>query len=272
MQPTYLLRSGTVQGVKHAKLGMNNQDAVLALEFAIPSWGTNYRIGLVSDGCSGIPAFTRSEVGANLLVVFCLARIQELIVGGAKMEEIPLPLYHAVTNFLRNLANMVMPSNVYWPFPMQFTGANEYRNLQTAPQRFMTDYLAATILGFVDDGQTLVTFQAGDGVLLINDEVHIVDQNDQPDYPALSVNSPGLGFQVNIYPSAEILRIGLATDGAEELLAIPDVGLLHRMFDDTPGNPMGLQYLLNRLRKQHGDKLGDDCTVLTMERTNGGET
>lgn len=264
----YSLKTGSVLGTKHAKLNMNNQDAALTLEFGIPSWGTNYRIGLVSDGCSGIPAFTRSEVGANLLAVFCIARIQELIVGGAGMEEIPLPLYHAVTNFLRTLSNMVIPANVYWPFPVTFSGTNQFRNDLEAPQRFMIDYLAATILGFVDDGETLVTFQAGDGVRVINNAVNIVDQEDRPDYPALSVNSPGLGFQVDVFPSIEVQRIGLATDGIENLLAQPELGLPDLLFGQTH-DPMSLQYVLNRLRKQHGDKMGDDCTVVTMER--GGE-
>jgi hypothetical protein len=267
-RPAYRLRTGSVMGTKHGKLGTNNQDAALTLEFGIPGWGTSYRIGLVSDGCSGIPAFTRSEVGSNLLVVYSMARIQELIVAGAKMEEIPLPLYHAVTNFLRDLANTVMPSNIYWPFPVTFSGSNQFRNRIKAPQRFITDYLAATILGFVDDGEALVTFQAGDGVRIINDDVHIVDQNNQPDYPALSVSSPGAGFQVNTYASDTVRRIALATDGVEKLLAAPQLGLPEQFFTHATDNPMGLQFLLNQLRKQYGQLMGDDCTIVTMERTN----
>jgi protein phosphatase 2C-like protein len=212
MSVTYCVQKGSVHGVKHLKLGVNNQDAAECQEFGIPKWEKDYRIGFVSDGCTGIPAFSASEVGSKLLVVNCLARTQELIANGARMEEIPLSLYHSVTNFLHTLANMVMPASIHWPYPLQFSGNHEFRNGLKAPQRFMTDYLAATILGFVDDGESLVTFQAGDGVLIINDEVTIIDQNDRPDYPALSVNTPGGGFQVNAYASADVRRLALATD------------------------------------------------------------
>lgn len=269
--PAYRMRAGTVHGLKHVNLNMNNQDAFQVLEFGVPSWGKTFRVGIVSDGCSGIPAFTRTEVGANLLVVLCLARVQELILSGLKVEEIPQPLYHAVTNFLRSLANLVAPASIHWPYPVTFPGSHEFRNKLKAPQRFITDYLMATVIGFVDDGETLVTFQAGDGVIIVNDEIMIVDQNDTPEYPALSVNSAGGGFVTQTYASPDVSRLVLATDGIEELLKLPDIGLPKRLFDHLPDNSMGLQYLLNVLRKQYGDKVGDDLTVVTRELREGGE-
>lgn len=259
------LRTGSVHGVKHAKLGTNNQDAVLAQEFSIPKWGTSYRVGLISDGCSGIPAFTHSEVGAHLMVVNCLARIQELIIGGARMEDIPMPLYHSVTNFMRNLANTIMPANIHWPFGVPFRGSNAFRDNIDATRRFTIDYLAATVAGFIDDGETLVVFRSDDGVVSVNDELFIVDQNNQPDYPALSINSPGGGFKVSVYASAEVSRLCLATDGLKELLTVGELGLPGAFFEGND-NQMNVQFALNRLRKAYGEKMGDDCTVLTRER------
>lgn len=264
--PEYRLRTGTVHGVKHVQYKMNNQDAVLIMEFGVPSWNKKFRMGIVSDGCSGIPAFTKSETGANLLTVFCLARMQELIVGGAKMEEIPLPLYHAVTNFMRTVTNLVMPANIVWPFPITFVGDHAFRNTMKASERFKIDYLSATILGFVDDGTTLVTFQAGDGVQIVDDRILIVDQNDQPEYPALSVNSPGSGFAVATYVSAEVSRLALTTDGLEPLLARPELGLSERLFSHAANNALGLRFLLDGLVKEYPELMGDDCTVLTRER------
>jgi hypothetical protein len=266
LAPKFRLRTGSVHGVKHAKLGTNNQDAILVQEFGIPRWGTNYQVGLISDGCSGLPAFTHSEVGSNLMVVNCLARIQELILGGASMEEIPMPLYHSVTNFMRNLANTIMPANIHWPFGIQFRGSNVYRDQINANRRFTIDYLAATMAGFIDDGTTLVVFRADDGVVSVNDELFIVDQNNQPDYPALSINAPGGGFKTSVYASADVTRLCLATDGLKELLTVDELGLPGAFFECDVDNPMGLQYALNRLRKEYGDKMGDDCTVLTRER------
>ena len=268
---TYRMRAGTVHGLKHAMLNTNNQDAYQILEFSVASWGKTFRIGVVSDGCSGIPAFTRTEVGANLLVIHCLARAQELILNGAKIEEIPQPLYYAVTNFLRNVASLVVPAGIHWPYPVTFSGSHEFRNVMKAPQRFITDFLTATIIGFIDDGETLLTFQAGDGVIIVNDEIMIVDQNDTPEYPALSANSAGGGFVSRTYTSSDVSRLVLATDGIEELLKLPDVGLPGRLFDHMPDSSMGVQYLLNVLRKQHGDKVGDDLTVITRELLEGGE-
>lgn len=265
----YRMRKGSVQGVRHVRLGINNQDAVLTQVFGVPKWGKTYRVALTSDGVSGMPAFTRSEVGSNIMVVYCLAKIQELIVGGVKLEEIPLPLYHAMTSFLRDFANMIMPPNIYWPFPIEFKGSNEYRNHQKATQRFMADYLAATLIGFIDDGQTLVTFQAGDGTIIVNDNVLIVDQNDRPAYPSMSVNSPGGGFATNVYHSEDVLRIALASDGIEKLLPMPELGLPLILFSDNPDDPLGLQYLLNRWRRDYGEMMDDDCTVAAMERLEG---
>jgi len=258
---THRMRSGTVHGVNHARLNMNNQDALQTMEFSVLKWDKTFRIGIVSDGCSGIPAFTRSEVGAQLLAVYCLARIQEMIVRGTTIAEIPIPLYHAVTNFLRELANMVMPATVHWPYPIEFTGAHAFRNKLKAHDRFTIDYLKATIIGFIDDGETLVTFQAGDGVIIVDDVVMAVDQNDIPDYPA-----PGGSFQTHVYDSQRIKRVALATDGIEKMLKVPGVNLSSALFEHLADRPIGLQYLLNILRKQHPDKIDDDLTVVTWER------
>lgn len=260
------IRKGTVQGVKHVQHGTNNQDAVLTLEFSIPARKKTYRIGLVSDGCSGLPALSYNEVGARLTVVYAMARIQELIRYGAKVEEIPLRLYHALINFLRNLANTIMPSSIYWPYGMTFEGINEFRNRHNATQRFTVDYLAATLLGFVDDGTTVVTFRSGDGVVIVDGVVTVIDQHDTPDYPALSVNSSDGGFATMAYVSTAVRRIALVTDGIEKLLEVPDSGLPDRLFSHMPTDPRGLQYLLNVLRKQYPEKMGDDCTAVTWER------
>lgn len=266
MAAEYRVRFGTVHGSMHRNLNINNQDAVLYLEFGMLNSKTIYRVGLVSDGCTGIPAFTRSEVGSNLLVVFCLAHIQELLMGGTKVEEIPVPLYHLVKDFIRNLSNMAVPAGTYWPYSIEFRGSNQFRNGLTAPQRFTVDYMAATLLGFVDDGTTLVTFRAGDGVIIVNDDITVIDQNDRPDYPALSSS----GFDTQIFASAEVGRLALATDGIRKLLGAAELGISEAIFADAAQNPLGLQILLNRLRKQRGELIYDDCTIVTRERIEGG--
>lgn len=268
VRPMYMMRAGRVIGSKHAQLRLGNQDNMLVAEFAVPAWKRTYRVGLVSDGCSGVPAFSRTEVISGLLVPFCFARIQELIAGGTGMEEIPARLYQAVINFLRDLANTVMPSTVYWPYPVTFKGENAFRNNLSATQRFITDYLMATIVGFIDDGETLTTFQAGDGVVIVDNEIHITDQNNQPEYPALAINAPGNGFAVRTYESAAVQRLVIATDGLVKVLAEPATGLPGVLFTHLPNQTQGLQMLLGILYNLYEGLLGDDCAVVTRLRIN----
>ena len=165
-EPTYRVRAASVQGVKHVQNGINNQDAQQVHEFAVPKWERTFRIGFVSDGCSGIPAFSRSEVGANLTVTYCVARVQQLILGGAELKEIPLLLYHSLTSYLHAVASLTMPANVHWVYPVNFSGSRAFRNDMSSTDRFLFDYLMATVIGYIDDGTTLVTFRIGDGVMI----------------------------------------------------------------------------------------------------------
>ena len=143
---------------------------------------------------------------------------------------------------------------------------HEFRNSLSATQRFTVDYLTATVIGFVDDGEMLVTFQAGDGVIIVNDDVMVVDQNDRPEYPA---TSPYGSFAVETYDAQRVRRLVLASDGIEELLKQYATELPGRLFDHMPTEPAGLQYLLNILRKQNPEKVSDDLTVITREMIGG---
>lgn len=264
--PTYRMRAGSVHGVKHAKLGTNNQDAFQILEFCVPKRDKTYRVGVLADGCSGIPAFTRSEVGAHLSVTYCLMRVQELILGGVAVAEIPWLLYRDLVSALRAVATQFAPAGGFWPYPAKFRGMHEFRNSLSATQRFTVDYLTATVIGFVDDGEMLVTFQAGDGVIIVNDDVMVVDQNDRPEYPA---TSPYGSFTVETHDAQSVRRLVLASDGIEELMKQSAATLPARLFDHMPTDPAGLQYLLNILRKQNPEKVSDDLTVITRELIGG---
>src|SRR3989339_1572452 len=103
------MRRGSVQGTKHMQLGINNQDAWLMEEFPVPAFGKKFCVGIVSDGCTNLPAFSRTEVGSKLLDLFAYSRIQEFVCAGARLEEIPRALFHAITEFTRRLSNDVMP-------------------------------------------------------------------------------------------------------------------------------------------------------------------
>ena len=263
-EPTYRVRAASVQGVKHVQNGINNQDAQQVHEFAVPKWERTFRIGFVSDGCSGIPAFSRSEVGANLTVTYCVARVQQLILGGAELKEIPLLLYHSLTSYLHAVASLTMPANVHWVYPVNFSGSRAFRNDMSSTDRFLFDYLMATVIGYIDDGTTLVTFRIGDGVMIVNDDVIIADEDDAPSYPALM-----RGFKMKSYASEEVGRLALATDGIEELLKLPGLGLPAQLFDHNAQSPLGLKALLVSLCDRYPSRVSDDLTVVTRERIGG---
>jgi hypothetical protein len=260
----FRVRKGSVHGAKHKNLHVNNQDAMLVENFSISTFKKEYRVGLVSDGCTGNPIFSHNEVGANLLTVFAYRRIQDFICAGANIAEVPKVLFLSITEFIGSLVNQIMPSSVYWPYPVKLKDREGW----SSATRFRNDYLAATLLGFITDGVDCVIFSAGDGIIMINDELEIIDQNDQPDYPAVSVNQVGKGFAVKQRPLAEINRLIISTDGLDDGTAplIKEKDFREKMFNHLPGNPFGLQCLLNIYSEQFPEKMKDDCTAVTLEK------
>lgn len=256
---TIRMRSGTHQGSRHRQLGINNQDARLAECFGIPAFSKTYHVGLVSDGCTGYPAFSRTEVGSNLLVLMAYQRIQAFLCSGMKLEDIPRMLFHSVTEFLRTLTNLMAPPNLHWPYPPALT----QRKGLSPSERFRTDYLSATLLGFVTDGEDIVVFSAGDGIILMGSDRKVIDQNDRPDYPASSIDNPGRSFELQMAKLAEIRRLAIMTDGLKTLTADP--AFTDRLFSHMPKNPMGVQYLLNVTFNARPEDMDDDTTAIVLD-------
>lgn len=256
---TIVTRSATRQGSKHIQLGYNNQDAWMNETFGIPAWRKQYHVGIVSDGCSGLPRFSRTEVGANLISLFAYTRIQEFLCGGVSPDEIPRALFQACAEFVRNLSNTLMPSSISWPYPAGI----EDRATWSCTQRLRADYFSATFICFICDGEDVIIMSRGDGIILINDELKIIDQDDKPDYLASSTNNPGSGFVTQKVPLANLNRLVISTDGLKELMTDP--AFVRRMFEHMPGNPMGLQFLLNRTYLTSPELMKDDCTAITLE-------
>lgn len=262
-----IARKGTHQGSKHIQLGFNNQDSVLLESFMIPGQDRQFTVGLLSDGCTNLPGFSKSEVGASLLPVFAYGRCQELISAGLLLADIPRVLFQASTEFLRALATMVMPSSVYWGYPEELRSvlsaqkAHKDRLSWDSTTRFKVDYLSATLLGFITDGIDLVVFSAGDGTVLVNEALTAIDHKDKPLYPMLSINKPGGGFVSRLYPLAAVKRLVLASDGLEELMKDPK--FIDQMFSANPGL-FGLQMLLNQTFSGRDYLMSDDCTAIAL--------
>lgn len=256
-----IIRKATLHGGKHRQLRINNQDAYVTQTFEVPAYGKTYSVGLVSDGCTGIPAVSRSEVGSNLLVTYALGRIQQLICGGSKLEDIPRVLYSFAAEFLKNLSALVIAEGMHWPYPGQFKGDQAFRNSLSAMERFRTDYLSATLIGFITDGETLVTFSAGDGVILVNDDLNVIEQNDRPDYISQSINRPNAGFVTRTYVANDVHHLAISTDGLKVFFSDPQFRL--DIFDPSR---MLLAILAERFERMP-EKMEDDCTVICLNNS-----
>ena len=261
-----IVRKGTKQGSKHIQLGYNNQDGVVLESFSIPVYQKRYHVGIVADGCSGLPAFSKTEVGASLLPVYAYGRCQELICAKIALEDIPKALFQMCTEFMRDLANKVMPGNILWKYPsILLPYLPKGRELWDSTARFRGDYLSATLLGFVCDETQLVTFSAGDGIIMVDNDLEVIDQNDSPEYPAYSINNPGKGFAIKVYDAKKVRRVLIATDGLKQLVG--DAAFMEEIFSSMPGHILGLQTLLNKTFLKSPHLMMDDCTAITLERT-----
>lgn len=265
---TILTRKATHQGSKHLQLGFNNQDGVLLESFAIPAFRKQYTVGIVCDGCTGLPGFSKTEVGASILPIFAYGRCQEFLCAGLGLADIPMVLFQSCTEFLRDLAQKVMPRNIYWGYPEGLKPAlaklNTGRADWDSTTRFRIDYLSATLLGFITDETQLVTFTAGDGIVLVDNDIRVIDQDDKPEYPASSINSPGKGFDVRVLNLSEVRRVAICSDGLQELMQ--DNQFVDQMFSFNPGL-FGLQILLNNTYNERDYQMEDDCTAIILERS-----
>lgn len=257
---SFSVRSASRHGTMHRRLNLNNQDAVQAQTFAVPAIGKYFHVGLVSDGCTGNPMFSHTEVGAHLLSLYAYKRIQELICTGVPLEEIPKTLFSICTEFLWGLINQLSSPGMVWAYPGIIKGREKWDSVR----RLKTDYLAATLLGFICDEDKLVTFTSGDGIVLVNDDVTIIDQNDQPEYPVISVNAPSTGFATRVYDMSNIQRVAVMTDGMKDF--VKDTESRNHLFMHMPEHPLGLQLLLNVAADQHPERVKDDATLVTLFR------
>lgn len=253
------IRGGSVQGSKHLQWGLRNQDSFLLESFSVPAFRKTYHVGLISDGCTGLPGFSRTEIGSGLLTMFSYARIQELVCCGIPVSDVPTVLYPAVTEFIRRLSDDVMPRTIVWPYPKAVSARQQW----SSTERFRADVMSATILGLVCDEETTVVFSAGDGIILTNDNLDIIDQKDQPAYPAISINEPRRGFSIKVYATHEVKRLAVMTDGLKKL--IHEKEFRDHLFTHQADNAFGLQFLLNVLRNERPEDMEDDCTAVTLE-------
>lgn len=231
-----LVRTASVPGREHLRLGRNNQDGVAVAERGLVS------VAVVCDGCS---SESRSEVGAHLGARFLAGWVAARAAEEPLSAELAERATAALTAWMERVAASVDPS------PEAFG--------EVLQRHFLFTFLCAVTRG----GQALV-FGLGDGALQVDGRSVLLDAGPQnaPDYAAYRLLSEGpLAAQVHFLGAAR--RLAVATDGFDGLLR-RDPGALQPLFEDEVvwRNPVHLQRRLNVLASR--ERFSDDATLALL--------
>ncbi|MDD3900675.1 MAG: protein phosphatase 2C domain-containing protein [Fermentimonas sp.] len=179
------IASGSIIGSVHHKMCYNNQDHYIVEQ------NDDYIIGLVADGCG---SGANSEVGAKLCLQFIRSFISHAIRSNAHWKE---TLEIEIHKYLEQLVTLHNPAN---------------------SNHFIHENLLFTLVGFVVYNDEVTLFNAGDGVICINHDIKVIDQNNQPKYIAYGLQEKGQYMNFESYPIIEVSQLLVSSDGLEDLL------------------------------------------------------
>lgn len=248
---SFRMRGGTILGRDHARSHRNRQDGY-ALKSAELN-GKLFLVGAVSDGCG---SGCQSEIAGSLLPLFVVNEIRHLLSLEVPLGQIPDALYPGVLGFLEGIRKQL-------PFV-------DFKEMVD----FVKNYLLATVIGFVLDGEEGVIFHAGDGFLVINNEVIKIEYEKGSPYvgyhlvPRSFLRGSSFelprSFETVCVKTADIVRLAVATDGFTE-------SLLSRMWSESFKGPLGIQLWLNWINgPRNSDPSSglfyDDASVVALER------
>jgi hypothetical protein len=270
IQDAFILSSGTVGGFIHRQKGINNQDGLAIAE------DENNFAAIICDGCS---SGKNSEVGAKLIARFAaeetirLMQEEQVIFGSQILDR----LSGSILGYMRE-------------------SVEKFKD----PKMALEEMFLATIVGVIMNEWVTTVFSLGDGVISLNGEVLVIDENNAPNYLAYRAY-PGAYMidevKINFVVRQEVMTkdlqsLILASDGAQELIAKADreinilgklekVGGLNQFEQEERylKNPSLLQKRLCQLntermiidweerevRKSEGI-LSDDTTIVLMRR------
>ncbi len=240
----FVVNSATKLGREHLLSARNRQDAHIV--FDGPINGKRVIIGIIADGCSD---GDQSEAGAIFATQFLAREAIRLISWSIPLKNIPNVLYSQLKEFLYSLTT--------W-----YAFVNEQDRAT-----FINDQLLFTVVGFILTEDEAITFITGDGVIVINGETHVFDQNDRAMYPAYHlVDRSLLSPEATKLPdSFDVIEVDVKTltnlaIGCDAWLREKE--LLSQIWGLT--KPGALQRRINVLSdKQH--HFGDDVTIIAVE-------
>ncbi len=211
------ITSGSVCGAFHRNSFRNNQDAIFI------AGNEKAMVGIVADGCSG---GRHNEVGAKLVTRFICNQLLEMsskLDRLGKIEKVLDRVRVKTLNFLRQILFSI--------------GGDTTQNIQ--------DMFLFTIIGVVITPKLSFIFTIGDGAYVLNNNLHMIDHNNQPDYLAY-------GLLEDLDTPHFILRDVIQTNRVENLMLCSD----------------GITYLLNNSDRmlKDGKPAGSYTQFLSEER------
>ncbi len=247
--PELNVRIGSVPGYAHSRKLINNQDASVASSVTIGD--STYHFGAVFDGCTGGRGKqSKTEVGATLLAAFFRSEIPMILAAHTALSDVPGILYQRSIGYFGSIARSTVMGapDTLW--------------------QFVQNHLLCTILGYIADEEQLLFFSAGDGVLVVNDTVTIINQDNKPLYLAYHLlDSRSIGkvqlptsFVTTAFPRKDVSRFAVSTDGLANV-ATENGEHLHGVWNYEPGAKAGLQWHLNKCSSER-HLFEDDCTVI----------
>lgn len=228
MNLTRQLASASIIGLSHRKLFYNNQDAYKIIQ------KEGFMIAVVCDGCG---SSIHSEVGAKLTAEF-VANYCFDVFRFKKFDD--KELVDAIIQFYEDTAKL---------------------SLAKSKASFIKDTFFTTIIGSIISDKQSIVFSAGDGVIVVDDDIEIIEQNNAPMYLAHNMlNDEKYGFQKKIIPKGRFDRILISTDGIEDLWMNKEPkNIINQLFhDDNFNNEIQLSKFLAN------SKIYDDTTMVLI--------
>lgn len=242
---------GSIIGSTHRNNFKNNQDFHWVIE------DENSIIAIVADGCG---SGAHSEVGAGLITPIIADKIKRFLQDNSIEDSIRLS-FESIVEFIKDLSPK---------YPL-----NQAETIE--------NFFLFTIVGAIITKDETVIFTVGDGVYAINGSIHVIDQNNAPNYLGYyTLKNTSPEFTINVkMPTEAVDSIIIASDGATDIIKNQDqqvkfglqmkkVGNLTQFIEgDMRGSSIRMVKHLNVLSKQN--MVSDDTTIITIVKTPEGE-
>ena len=236
------VNTASIIGRDHELSKKNRQDFILTYV------SDEKIIGVVCDGC-GDGESLYSEVGASLLGTFIINYFKQISNTFSIIYSFALEIGKRLSDFIDSLNIIILNNN------------------QLSQVNFIKDFMLSTNLFCLIVNEQILIGYCGDGIIIVDDKIEILDQKGSPHYIAykcipkeiLEKQPTELSFfKFRIYKQEDVKKIVIATDG---LIPIIDKSLVNNLYGTQKRQ---LQRKFNLWQQQK--LFCDDATCIVIER------